>query len=286
MFRRRIRDNEYEFPSDRPIAVASKELIQLILAPKPEERPALLDVVHHSFFTSGIFPPYIPVSSHDIAPDFRSITRGASEANFRRVRRAALLDEDQITSIAVPYASMDMTFTNDAPTRSVTSAIAQQEKEFQKAVQPGSPLSALLNSARKPLLRSTGPSGSTVTKESPLFRKLQAASTNPSPLRHASGSALPRTVTGHVGASALGHIAEEEDGTDEPGKKRKNRTKELEAQKARIVAQMAPVREEEDRYEAAVASVNERRLPERKEIRKPSVKENHLPSLLAIYFGF
>ena len=63
------------------------------------------------------------------------------------------------------------------------------------------------------------------------------------------------------------------------------RRKELEAQKARIVAQMAPVREEEDRYEVAVATVNERRLPERKEIRKPSVKENRLPGLLVAFLG-
>ncbi|KAE9396676.1 Pkinase-domain-containing protein [Gymnopus androsaceus JB14] len=273
---KRIRDNEYEFPSERPIAPASKELIQLILTPKPEQRPALLDVVHHSFFTTGTFPSYISTSAHDFAPDFRGINRSASQANFRLVRRAALLDEDQITSLAVPYAPADQAFstTSDAPTRSVTSAIVLQEKEFQKAVQPGSPLSALLNSAKRPLLRSTGPSAA-VTKESPLFRKLQAASTNPSPLRQASGSAAMRAVSG---ANALGNIAEEGDVNHELGKKRKNPAKELEAQKARIVAQMAPVKEEEEKYEAGPANANEHRLPERKEIKKPSVKENRLPA--------
>ncbi|KAJ4473142.1 kinase-like domain-containing protein [Lentinula aciculospora] len=275
---KRIRDNEYEFPSERPISPAAQQLIQLILAPNPQERPALLDVVHDNFFTKGTFPPHIPTSSHDFAPDFRAITRSSSEANFRRVRRNALLDEDQITSIAVP-SSVDLIATSDAPTRSVTSAIAQQEKEFQKAVQPGSPISALLSSAKRPLLRSTalsGASGNGVTKEAPLFRKLQAASssnpTNPSPLRQSSASGSSRPVAAHAGTAGLEYITEEDGRNDELGRKRKNRTKELEAQKARIVAQMAPVREEE-RYE----DHNEDPEPERKELKRASVKENRVP---------
>ncbi|KAJ3742544.1 kinase-like domain-containing protein [Lentinula detonsa] len=276
---KRIRDNDYEFPPERPISPQVQQLIQHILAPNPQERPALLDVVDDDFFTKGTFPPYIPTSAHDRAPDFRSLTRSASEANLRRVRRAALLDKDQITSIAVPYASVDLPIlntTSDASTRNVTSAIAQQEKEFQKAVQPGSPISALLSSAKRPLLRSTGAPGTGVTKESPLFRKLQTASSNPpnpSPLRQSSGTEPLRTAPGHTGARELGHIAEEDDRNDELGRKRKNQTKELEAQKARIVAQMAPVREEE-RYEAGALDRHEHPQPERKEIKRPSVKEN------------
>ncbi|KIK68787.1 hypothetical protein GYMLUDRAFT_154432 [Collybiopsis luxurians FD-317 M1] len=266
---KRIRDNEYEFPSERPVSPAAQELIQLILAPNPQERPALLDVVHDNFFVKGTFPPYIPTSAHDHTPDFRTITRSASEANFRRVRRAALLDKDQITSIAVPFAPGDLgsSIASEVPSRSVSSAIAQQEKEFQKAVQPGSPISALLSSAKRPLLRSTvapGAPSAGATKEPPLFRKLQTAS---------SGTARP--IPERTGPRELGHIMEEDDGTDELGKKRKNRTKELEAQKARIVAQMAPVKEE-DRNEVGVS--DRQALPlERTVIRKPSVKENRVP---------
>ncbi|KAJ3777786.1 kinase-like domain-containing protein [Lentinula raphanica] len=286
---KRIRDNDYEFPAERPISPEAQRLIQHILAPKPEERPALLDVVHDVFFTQGTFPPHIPASAHDRAPDFRSITRSASEANLRRVRRAALLDKDQTTTIAVPNASVDLPILNasyDAPTRNVTSAIAQQEKEFQRAVQPGSPISALLSSAKRPLLRSTaapGAPGGGVTKESPLFRKLQTVSSNPpnpSPLRQSSGSVLSRPAQVHAGTQELGHIGEEDDRTDELGRKRKNRTKELEAQKARIVAQMAPVREEE-RYELGASDRDEDPRMERKEFKKPNVKENHPPVLTA-----
>jgi cell cycle serine/threonine-protein kinase CDC5/MSD2 len=108
----------------------------------------------------------------------------------------------------------------------MTSNIAQQEKEFQRAVQPGSHISALLSSARQPLVV-----GTNTNKESPLIRKLQAARDSPVRTR---------------GLKALQNIAEEEDATQmrEKGDE-ETRKKELEAQKARIVAQMAPVREEE-----------------------------------------
>lgn len=119
-----------------------------------------------------------------------------------------------------------------ATSKSITSTIAQQEKEFQKAVQPGSPISALLSSARQPLLMGTAPSGGggAPVRESPLLRKLQAVKESP----------LRRAVT-----RGLDGIAEGQEEAEEG----RARRKELEAQKARIVAQMAPVREEGDELE-------------------------------------
>jgi cell cycle serine/threonine-protein kinase CDC5/MSD2 len=98
-------------------------------------------------------------------------------------------------------------------------SIAQQEKEFQKAVQPGSPISALLSSARQPLVMS---GGGTSTKESPLFRKLQAAKES---------------------TRTLPHIAEEDPVMERREREKEEdevRKKELGSQKARIVAQMVP----------------------------------------------
>lgn len=150
-----------------------------------------------------------------------------SIVNLAKIKKAALLD-DEATTIAVPSAP-SANVQPDKITNPVTSSIAQQEKEFQKAVQPGSPISALLSSARQPLVMST----TNATKESPLFRKLQTAKeTKSSPLRTVRST------------RALGDIEEEEQ--DIPrGTREKNfdlqRQKELESQKARIVAQMAPV---------------------------------------------
>ncbi|KAF8842470.1 Pkinase-domain-containing protein [Paxillus ammoniavirescens] len=224
----RIRDNVYEFPQERRISPDARDCITSILTPDPNQRPTLLEIIASPFIDYGIVPPFIPLSAHDAPPDFRYITRPMSVVNLAKVKMAALLDDDQTSSIAVPSAPP----TNaqaDKAVNPITSTIAQQEKEFQKAVQPGSPISALLSSARQPLVMST----TNNTKESSLFRKLQAA-------KESKSSPL-RTVRS---ARGLGDIEEEE--TDVPrGTREKNfdlqRQKELESQKARIVAQMAPV---------------------------------------------
>lgn len=224
----RIRDNVYEFPQERRISADARECITSILTPDPSQRPALPEIIGSPFIDYGIVPPFIPLSAHDAPPDFRYITRPMSIVNLAKIKKAALLDDDQVTSIAVPSvpaANVQLEKVNN-PT---TSSIAQQEKEFQKAVQPGSPISALLSSARQPLVMST----TNNTKESPLFRKLQAAKeTKSSPLRTVRST------------RALGDIEEEEQEVPR-GTREKNfdlqRQKELESQKARIVAQMAPV---------------------------------------------
>lgn len=131
-----------------------------------------------------------------------------------------------------------------AASKSITSSIAQQEKEFQKAVQPGSPISALLSSARQPLVMGNGGAGASGTgpagaRESPLLRKLQAVKESPLGRR-----AVTRGLDGIVEENEpQGRRRMEEEDQQEEIRLRK---KELEAQKARIVAQMAPVREEQE----------------------------------------
>ncbi|KAF6742775.1 kinase-like domain-containing protein [Ephemerocybe angulata] len=230
---KRIRDNEYEFPPERHISSAVKHLIQEILTPNPAERPTLHEIVDHPFFVQGPVPAFVPTSAHDGPPDFRSITKRESEANYRNVRRASGLDEDY----AQPEPQSHMG--NGGQQRrggamTHTASIAQQEKEFQKAVQPGSPISALLSSARTPLM--VGPAVGGV-RESPLMRKLQAASRD----RDVASN-------GANGGSGNGANGAEKDraGRDGEGEEEEKRRKELEAQKARIVAQMAPVKEEDE----------------------------------------
>ena len=219
---RRIRDNDYEFPADRAVSTLVKELIQSILTPDPSQRPTLYDIVDHDWFTTGTVPGFIPSSAHDTPPDFRHIQRHMSQANLARLRRYALLDEDQVTSIALPSAPQPSIHQGKMR---ATSSLAQQEKEFQKAVQPGSPISALLSSARQPLIIAPQ-ADPNARPEQPLLRKLQAAKEAKSPVR--------------PGARGLQDIAEERE--DEYGARVEElRKKELESQKARIVAQMVPV---------------------------------------------
>lgn len=267
MLFRRIRDNEYEFPSDRNISGDAQMLIQHILTPDPQMRPTLHEILDHDFFVCGIVPGYIPTSAHDAAPDFKHISKTVSAANLSRLRRYALLDDDQATSIGGPRSSQYVSSQEPSqPVKTITSSIAQQEKEFQKAVQPGSPISALLSSARQPLMM--GPAGGMGgnPRESPLFRKLQAS--RESPLRGG------RPVRGGVGVG-LGAMQgiEEERAAEEVVRK-----KELESQKARIVAQMVPVREESREREREVERenvppVSRRSLEKGKEREKESLKE-------------
>ncbi|KAF8630974.1 hypothetical protein AX15_002697 [Amanita polypyramis BW_CC] len=242
---KRIRDNDYDFPTHALPSSSAQNLIQQILTPDPSSRPSLHEILEHSFFVMGPVPAYIPASAHDAPPYFGHIPKAVSDANLRRLRRNALLDEDIATSINVPRPNAEQELpappssnstmnVNGHPGRTIASSIAQQEKEFQKAVQPGSPISALLSSARQPLLVSASSTGSLRdrydrggngdVRDSPLFiRKLQAAQRE-SPLRRVAKT--------------------EADGAEDD--ESRARKKELESQKARIVAQMAPVREEDE----------------------------------------
>jgi cell cycle serine/threonine-protein kinase CDC5/MSD2 len=238
---KRIRDNDYDFPPDRRVSPEVQALVQDILTPDPSARPALHDILDSNWFTTGIVPAYIPTSAHDEAPDFRHISAKMSAQNLSRLRRQALLDEDQLTSINAPPAPANATTASmmsvtsaggERRLKTASSSLAQQEKEFQHAVQPGSPISALLKSARQPLMvaAATATSSQGKTKESPLLRKLQAVQKE----REQQPDAL----------QAVKEEDEEPPAPQPKGKRERDyeevRRKELESQKARIVAQMVP----------------------------------------------
>ncbi|KAJ1310935.1 hypothetical protein OPQ81_009447 [Rhizoctonia solani] len=239
---KRIRDNKYEFPPERPISPDAQNLISAILTPVPEERPSLIEILEHPFFTQGIIPSHIPISAQDVAPSFRNVTRQASRANLRRLRAMAGVPEDDDPSISMN--------TSIAPERrgvqtSTAPSAVQQEREFQKVINPGSPISALLSSARQPLLVAPHLDGSTPgqthtgrQREQPLYRKLAAAAAQ------GTGAA---SVGANGRASALKPLQEEQ---EELVPMRNNR--ELESLKARIVAQMAAGEREEAEEEEFV----------------------------------
>ena len=198
--------------------------MQQILTPNPQERPSLHNIVDHAFFTHGIVPGYIPVSARDMPPDFRHISSLVSQANLTRLRQMCQLDSDP-----APTSSQN----SEPPLPSASSAsssLAQQEREFQKAVQPGSPISALLSSARQPLM--VAPAGGTTVRGEPtLLRKLQAAKKEAarSPAKANKAGGRLQGITEEGGAGDAFERREEE-----------VRMKELQSQKARIVAQMVP----------------------------------------------
>ena len=137
-----------------------------------------------------------------------------------------MVDEESLEAANAPNSSVLSASTVPSKAKAT---VAQQEREFQKAVQPGSPISALLSSARQPLVVSTN-----VTREQPLIRKLQTAAKEKRAAALAESNTVPEL--GNRIPGGLQHISEE-DGelAEEP-----YRNRELESQKARIVAQMVP----------------------------------------------
>ncbi|KAG8948762.1 Cell cycle serine/threonine-protein kinase cdc5/MSD2 [Tulasnella sp. 424] len=237
----RIRENNYEFPPDRDLSEEVQHLVSQILTPDPLQRPTLFEIVDHPFFVEGPVPSHIPSSALQYAPSFPGVTRSVSRNNLARLRRQCMLDEDagDLSTLSNSMATMNM-----AP-RAVAQTAAQQERDFQKAVAPASPISALLNSARQPLV--VGPAGATgmsPLRSSSLMRKLTAAAPQQggqaSALTSSSSSNVPRSPPRTAKQLATLVEQEEDEVAAVLAKEERNRTRELESQKARIVAQMVP----------------------------------------------
>nr|GAT53950.1 predicted protein [Mycena chlorophos] len=268
----KIRNNDYSFPAPPPASpsVPSRNLITDILTQDPAQRPSLLSIVAHEWFLMGPVPAYIPTSAHDSPPDWSNITRERSDQNLAKLKRQVGLDGHE-----------ELVAPSNVEPKNAAVTMARQEYEFQKAVQPGSPISALLSSARQPLVRGVGgsplgqsqssrppiPAGyanpSAATRGDGLYRKLQAAGGAKSPFRNA-------TTARH----GLGDIVEEDAAETKPVKDRrkaKNET-ELESQKARIVVQMAP---SEEKVEERVKPVEDRRHKHADDHRHRAVVDEH-----------
>ncbi|KAG8887696.1 Cell cycle serine/threonine-protein kinase cdc5/MSD2, partial [Tulasnella sp. 408] len=236
----RIRENNYEFPPDRDLSEEVQHLISQILTPDPTQRPTLFEIIDHPFFVEGLVPSHIPSSALQYAPSFPGVTRSVSRNNLARLRRQCMLDEEigDLSTLSNSMATMNM-----AP-RAVAQTAAQQERDFQKAVAPASPISALLSSARQPLVVGPPSTGMSPLRSSSLMRKLVSAAPQQggqmSALTSSSSSNVPRSPPRNAKQLATLVEQEEDEVAAALAKEERNRTRELESQKARIVAQMAP----------------------------------------------
>lgn len=220
---KRIRDNLYEFPAEINISNDCKSLISAMLTKDPAQRPTLREVLEHPFFTEGLMPASIPPSAHDLVPSWANLTPAESRENLLKMREAARLEEqpeteeDELESSEEPASASSA---NVAPT------VAQQERDFQHAVQPGSPISVLLQSAQQPLLVAPRDNES-------LIKRLTAS-------RERETGALLSAKRANAGLRPI-----QENPRTKPSTTIKTQAKDservttVENQKARIVAQMA-----------------------------------------------
>ncbi|OCF44225.1 PLK/PLK1 protein kinase [Kwoniella heveanensis CBS 569] len=233
---KRIRENRYEFPAEKQISQSAQELIMSILNTDPDKRPTLEAILSHKWFFDGPFPSYIPASANDFAPDFSQISISTSRQNFQALCQKAKIG-------AMPSLQPEPT----RPRTALGPSIMQQERDFKNAVQPDSPISALLNSARQPLVQAP-----TAIKEPSLLRKLSAAgaASTLSPARKSGlgkeNAPLPSSARRRHAMERVGEEEEEEDQevVDQQPEQQKDhdqavRARELATQKARIVSQMA-----------------------------------------------
>ncbi|KAH9162501.1 Pkinase-domain-containing protein [Lactarius sanguifluus] len=132
--------HRYEFHSHRGVPLDTRELAQQILTPNSQERPSLHDIVDHAFFTHGVVPGYIPISARDMNPDFRHLS-------------------SLISLVNLPVAAAQV----------LQAASRSKSVNFLRGC---SPISALLSSARQPLM--VAPSGISAPCGKPtLLLKLQ-----------------------------------------------------------------------------------------------------------------
>jgi serine/threonine protein kinase len=160
LFRRKIKDNSYEWPAGIDLSAEAVDLVSAILTTQPEHRPSLTDVLAHDWFISGPFPPSISTSSLTAPPDYRQMSIRASHRNFAAVKKQCGVTEaptmtllpvvEKAALAAVAEEAEQATIAGmsrmalDGP--AVVTEVRGMEKEVRDVLQPGSPISDLLRS--------------------------------------------------------------------------------------------------------------------------------------------
>ncbi|KZT62577.1 kinase-like protein [Calocera cornea HHB12733] len=154
---RRIRDSKYEFPTTFDISPSAKNLVQKLLSQKPEDRPNPQNLLSHPFFTEGHVPAWMSQVSRTSAPNFTPSEALKAPANLKALRKRAQIDDVggiRVRREGVLAASSGPNGASNAQQNAANAARAWEdgEREFEKAVNVGSPISALLRSAKQPLV--------------------------------------------------------------------------------------------------------------------------------------
>ena len=97
-----------------------------------EDRPTLEAILQHRWFHDGPFPPYVPVSAYDHVPSFEHLTTAQWRRNFESACHRARIGANH--AIVTPASRRD----------DLGPSIIQQDKDFRYAVQPDSPVGALI----------------------------------------------------------------------------------------------------------------------------------------------
>ncbi len=170
----RIRQNAYEIPTSAGLSVEAVDLITRILTHNPARRPTLVQIMNHAWFQCGPVPLTIPSTATVGTPFLPPITARESARNLDLLKRQAnwddraddLLPESASPDSADVYldAQQDPAVDVHVDARHELAQAEQAEerrekmdREFNQAIQPESPISALLKAGRQPLIKAPAP---------------------------------------------------------------------------------------------------------------------------------
>ena len=164
---KKIKSLEYEFPKNVMVPEQAVDLVQTILDREPQNRPSASEILSHKFLYSGPFPRCIPSSATDLPPDFSHLSTSQSSRNYLYVQKlsgaSATYSAGSTNDPVIPEEDARTTETAQPPEppaqvvalsngANISAQEIAIEKEFKKVLEPGSPISELLKSARKPLM--------------------------------------------------------------------------------------------------------------------------------------
>lgn len=163
----RIRQNAYEIPTSAGLSTEAIDLITRILTHNPAQRPTLVQIMNHAWFQCGPIPLTIPSTAIEGTPFLPPITARESARNLELLKRQACWDdraddllEDTPAGSPEVYsdAQQPVEVLVDARTELEQAEMAEErrekmDREFHHAIQPESPISALLKAGRQPLIK-------------------------------------------------------------------------------------------------------------------------------------
>uniref|UniRef100_V5EQ41 Serine/threonine-protein kinase n=2 Tax=Kalmanozyma brasiliensis (strain GHG001) TaxID=1365824 RepID=V5EQ41_KALBG len=161
----RIRQNAYEIPVNAGLSAEAVDLITRILTHNPAQRPTLVQIMNHAWFSSGPIPASIPETAIETTPFLPPITARESARNLELLKRQACWD-DRADDLLEDSPAADYADAQQEPIEVVVDARSELEqaeqaeerrekmdREAQRAISPESPISALLKAGRQPLIK-------------------------------------------------------------------------------------------------------------------------------------
>ncbi|MCO5590028.1 hypothetical protein L7F22_043997 [Adiantum nelumboides] len=159
----KIRKNEYTIPDHvRPEAC---DLIRSILTPDPSQRPSLVEIMNHPWFTVGKVPLHVPSTATKASPSLiLPRTMEESLRNFETLKKLSGWRDDADDEVEEEEMTEEQRRQSAKEKRRAQERAEddreRMDKEFENAIQPGSSLAGFLQLGKKALSKApdaTGP---------------------------------------------------------------------------------------------------------------------------------